>query len=186
MGKSEKRKSKNGPQAAANASKSVNEACQVRQQLQMDNMHDYLTHDIDSAEFMLCEEEFPCLPETPSKPPAIKQRKTESADTTAILSQIGELSRLINNRSDALEKMPLGWFWPIITVYSSSQDTEDTHLAVCTPVVIQLRIWRPKDQGEGEDEEEMGEEGEDNEMGEEGEEIEEEMEEEGEENEMGE
>lgn len=102
MGKSEKRKSRNGPQAAADANKPVNE---TRQELMMDNMHDYLNQDTDSTEFMLCEEEFPCLPETPCKSPAIKQRKTESADTTAILSQLGELSRLINNRSDALEKM---------------------------------------------------------------------------------
>ncbi|ROI25341.1 hypothetical protein DPX16_22726 [Anabarilius grahami] len=74
-------------------------------ELLMENMHYYMYQDTDSAEFMLCEEEFPCLSETPCKSPAIKQRKTESADTTAILSQLGELLRLINNRSDALEKM---------------------------------------------------------------------------------
>ncbi|XP_016117266.1 uncharacterized protein [Sinocyclocheilus grahami] len=105
MGKSEKRKSRNGTQAAANANKNANETSQARKELLTENMHDYMSHDTDSAEFMLCEEEFPCLPETPGKSPAIKQRKAESADTTAILSQLGELSRLINNRSDALEKM---------------------------------------------------------------------------------
>lgn len=70
----------------------------------MKNMHDYLNQD-DSEEIILYEEEFPPLPETPCKSPAIKQRKTEGTDMNAVLSQLGELSRLINNRSDALEKM---------------------------------------------------------------------------------
>ncbi len=72
-------------------------------------MHDYLSQDTESVEFEMCEEEFPCLlpslPETPCKSPAAKQRNTEGGDTSAILSQLGGLSRLINNRSDALEKM---------------------------------------------------------------------------------
>ncbi|ROL23476.1 hypothetical protein DPX16_18744 [Anabarilius grahami] len=48
---------------------------------------------------------FPPLPQTPSESPLIKQRKIESLDTAGILSQFKELSRLINNRSDALERM---------------------------------------------------------------------------------
>ncbi len=110
MGKSEKRKNRNGPKTAANAIKTVNEsASQACQDPLAENMHDYLSQDTESVEFGMCEEEFPCLlpslPETPCKSPAAKQRKTEGGDTSAILSQLGELSRLINNRSDALEKM---------------------------------------------------------------------------------
>lgn len=110
MGKSEKRKNRNGPKTAANAIKTVNEsASQACQDPLAENMHDYLSQDTESVEFGMCEEEFPCLlpslPETPCKSPAAKQRKTEGGDTSAIRSQLGELSRLINNRSDALEKM---------------------------------------------------------------------------------
>lgn len=105
MGKSGKRKSSIGSQATANANKSANETSQAcKKDLMMKNMHDYLNQD-DSEEIILYEEEFPPLPETPCKSPAIKQRKTEGTDMNAVLSQLGELSRLINNRSDALEKM---------------------------------------------------------------------------------
>lgn len=105
MGRSEKRKSRNGTQVVANANTNANESSQARKELLTENMHDYIGQDSDSADFMMCEEEFPCLPETPCKSPATKQRKTENADTTEILSQLRELSRLINSRSDALEKM---------------------------------------------------------------------------------
>lgn len=42
---------------------------------------------------------------TPTKPPAVKQRRVEDTDTNAIISQFFFLSQLTNNRVDALEKM---------------------------------------------------------------------------------
>lgn len=69
-----------------------------------DNLHDYLKSDLDPTDIMLVEEVFPPLPETPCKSPAVKQRKVENSDTT-FLTQFRELTDLINNRSDALEKM---------------------------------------------------------------------------------
>ncbi len=70
-----------------------------------DNLHDYLKQGNDPDEFMLAEEEFPCLPETPCKSPAPKQCRIVDKDTTVILSQISDLSRLVQNRSDTLEKL---------------------------------------------------------------------------------
>ncbi|ROI38981.1 hypothetical protein DPX16_1687 [Anabarilius grahami] len=60
---------------------------------------------MDSADIMPAEVIFPPLPQTPSESPLIKQQKIESLDTASVLSQFKELSRLINNRSDALERM---------------------------------------------------------------------------------
>ncbi len=70
-----------------------------------DNLHDYLKQGNDPEEFMLAEEEFPCLPETPCKSPAPKQRRVVDKDTSVILSQISDLSRLVQDRSDTLEKL---------------------------------------------------------------------------------
>lgn len=70
-----------------------------------DNLHDYFKQGNDTEEFMLVEEEFPCLPETPCKSPAPKQRKIVDKDTSVILSQISDLSRLVKDRSDTLEKL---------------------------------------------------------------------------------
>lgn len=68
------------------------------------NLHDYLESGMDPTDVMLVEEVFPPLPETPCKSPAVKQRKVEKSDIS-FLTQFRELSDLINNRSDALEKM---------------------------------------------------------------------------------
>lgn len=107
MGRSEKRKSKNSGQTNANLmSKATSTKTQeATNKLLSDNLHDYSKPVMDSADIMLAEEVLPPLPETPFKSPAVKQRKTESSDTANILMQLGELSNLINNRSDALEKM---------------------------------------------------------------------------------
>ncbi len=59
---------------------------------------------MESDEFMLCEEEFPALLDTPCMYPAAKQQKIECSDV-AILSQLGALLQLINTRSDSLENM---------------------------------------------------------------------------------
>lgn len=105
MGKSEKRKNKSTSQMKASpASKADNETPQVSGNLVAENVHDYAKTDMDSDEFMLYEEEFPALLDTPCKSPAAKQRKTERSDV-AILSQLGALSQLINTRSDSLENM---------------------------------------------------------------------------------
>lgn len=102
MGKSEKRKNKSMSQVKANpASKADNEMPQVSGSLVAENLHDYAKTDMDSDKFMLCEEEFPALLDSPCKCPAAKQRKTERSDV-AILSEIGALSQLINTRSDSL------------------------------------------------------------------------------------
>lgn len=106
MGKSEKRKNKNAYQVKANP---ANKATPVTQQgsnkLLSENLYDYLESEMDSADIMPAEVIFPPLPQTPSESPLIKQRKIESLDTASILSQFKDLSRLINNRSDALERM---------------------------------------------------------------------------------
>lgn len=71
-----------------------------------DNLHDYLQQNINSEELMLAAEvELPSLPETPCESPAPKQRRCVEKDTTIILSQISDLSRLVQNRSDTLEKL---------------------------------------------------------------------------------
>ncbi len=110
MGKAEKRKNRIGPKTATNAIKMANElASQAYQDPLAENMHDYLSQDTEFVEIEMCEEEFlfllPPLPETPCKLPAAKQCKTEGGDTSDILSQLGERLKLINNRSDSLEKM---------------------------------------------------------------------------------
>ena len=74
----------------------------------IDTMHDYFDANNDQVQVSLMEEEFPPLPITPSKPPAVKQRRVEDTETAAILSQFSSLSQLINNRADALEKMVSG------------------------------------------------------------------------------
>ncbi|KAI2646250.1 Myosin-8 [Labeo rohita] len=73
--------------------------------LTTENFHDYLRQDNEPKEFTLAEEGFPCLSETPCKSPAPKQRRIVDKDTTVILSHISDLSRLVRNRSDALEKL---------------------------------------------------------------------------------
>lgn len=106
MSRSEKRKNKNVSQANANpVSKAGSETGQTSRSLVMDVLHDYAKTSIESDEFLLCEEEFPTLAETPCKSPAAKQRKTESSDTDDILSQLGALTQLINTRSDSLENI---------------------------------------------------------------------------------
>lgn len=108
MGKSEKRKTKSPSQANANpAIKPNRETLQASNNLATENLHDYVKTDLDaiSDEFMLCEEEFPTLLDTPCKSPAAKQRKTEQSDFADVLSQLGALSQLINTRSDSLEKI---------------------------------------------------------------------------------
>ncbi len=89
---------------ASPASKADNETPQVSSNLVAENVHDYAKTDMNSDEFMLYEEEFPALLDTPCKSPAAKQQKTERTDV-AILSQLGALSQLINTRSDSLENM---------------------------------------------------------------------------------
>lgn len=107
MGKSEKRKNKNvslGTANAANVSSNVSETMGASCSYETEKLHNYSKISVDFDEFMMCEEEFPALPETPCKSPATKQRKTESSEV-AILSQLGALSQLINTRSDALENV---------------------------------------------------------------------------------
>lgn len=84
MGGSEKRKT-SGKKAgkteqtvhANMASKisSISQAAEISVKLSSsdlitDNLHDSLKQDKDPEEFMLAEEEFPCLPETPCKSPS--------------------------------------------------------------------------------------------------------------------
>lgn len=118
MGGSDKRKSagkkagKSEPTAHANLAK--NSSClqatdsSVKissNDLIEDNLHDYLKQGNDPDDIMLAEEEFPCLPETPCESPAPKQRRIVDKDTSVILSQISDLSRLVQVRSDTLEKL---------------------------------------------------------------------------------
>ncbi|XP_026101669.1 uncharacterized protein LOC113073003 [Carassius auratus] len=110
MGKSEKRKTKNASQATTSpAIKTNHEALQASNNLATENLHDYVKTDLQvdaiSDEFMLCEEEFPSLLDTPCKSPAAKQRKTNQSEIADVLSQLGALSQLINTRSDSLEKI---------------------------------------------------------------------------------
>lgn len=105
MGKSEKRKNKNVCQAKAIVNPAKTTKQQVSNTLLSDNLHDYLEPEMDCADIMPAEVVFPSLPETPCKSPVIKQRKIESLDAANVLSQLKELSILINNRSDALERM---------------------------------------------------------------------------------
>ncbi len=119
MGGSEKRKSagkkagKSEPTVHANLASKNSSSSQATEtsvkvsssDLIADNLHDYLKQGNDPEEFMLVEEEFPCLPETPCKSPAPKQRRIVDKDTSVILSQISDLSRLVQDRSDTLEKL---------------------------------------------------------------------------------
>jgi len=106
MGKSEKRKNKTVSQAKANPTKVTSAEQQVSNKFLSDNLHDYLESEMDSADIMPAEVVFSTLPETPCKSPVIKQRKIESIDAANdVLSQLKELTVLINNRSDALERM---------------------------------------------------------------------------------
>ncbi len=57
-----------------------------------EHFYDFAKTDIKSDEFMLCEEEFPALLDTPCLSPAAKQQKIECSDA-AILSQLGALLR---------------------------------------------------------------------------------------------
>lgn len=70
--------------------------------------HDYTEDDTDL--FSIAVDEFPPLPATPSKPPDAKRKMTEKtlSSTKNIepnLEIISTLSALINERSDALEKL---------------------------------------------------------------------------------
>lgn len=119
MGGTEKRKSAGKKAGKSDQSINANTANKARCSTQVtetlmkvppsavitEKLNDCLIQDADPDEFMLAEEEFPCLPETPCKSPALKQRRIADRDTTVILSQISEISRLVQNRSDALEKL---------------------------------------------------------------------------------
>ena len=70
-----------------------------------DNCHNY-TGLTDSMTLCVSDEDFPSLPITPSKPPASKKGMFElGPDATANKDVIDTLSRLINARSEAIEKM---------------------------------------------------------------------------------
>lgn len=119
MGGSEKRKSsgkkagKSEPTVHANMASKNSSSLQAPESAikvsssdsMEDNLHDYFKQGNDPEEFMLVEEEFSCLPETPCKSPAPKQHKIVDKDTSVILSQISDLSRLVKDRSDTLEKL---------------------------------------------------------------------------------
>lgn len=92
-------------QANANSAKAASTKQQISSKLLSDNLHDYLESEMDCADIMPPEVVIPPLPETPCKSPVIKQRKIESIDAANILSQLKDLSILINNRSDGLERM---------------------------------------------------------------------------------
>lgn len=89
---------------ANSASKYANGQAEAKNAL-IDNMHDYLGTESSPVKVTMMEEDFPPLPVTPSKPPAVKQRKVEDRETSTLLSQFSSLSQLINSKSDALEKM---------------------------------------------------------------------------------
>ncbi|KAI2646720.1 Anaphase spindle elongation protein 1 [Labeo rohita] len=54
---------------------------------------------------MLLEEIIPPLPDTPCNSPAGKLRTTDKVDAASISTQLSELSELVKNRSDGLEKL---------------------------------------------------------------------------------
>lgn len=71
-------------------------------------MQDYLEA-VSKPQYALTEEgEFPPLPFTLCASPAGKLRKVGDTETTTVLSQLSSLTRLINSRSDTLEKMVSG------------------------------------------------------------------------------
>lgn len=89
---------------ANSASKYANGQAEAKNAL-IDNMHDYLGTDSSPVKVTMMEEDFPLLHVTPSKPPAVKQRKVEDRETSTLLSKFSSLSQLINSRLDVLEKM---------------------------------------------------------------------------------
>ncbi len=73
--------------------------------------HDYsqcCTEGEDLEMLILDEKEFPALPVTPSESPAAKKKTTKSVKTASDSDIIGTLSRLINERSDSIEKLVSG------------------------------------------------------------------------------
>lgn len=66
--------------------------------------HDYVVSCMSEDDaFCLAEEEFPALPVTPCKSLVIKKRASD--DTRAdILSQLSDITQLINSQSDGIEK----------------------------------------------------------------------------------
>ncbi len=72
----------------------------------MSSCHDY-ANPVGQLSLMLSEEEFPSYPATPCKPPASKKAllKDECAVFPSNSDIVDSLSKLINTRSDAIEKM---------------------------------------------------------------------------------
>lgn len=60
------------------------------------------------SQHVLMEEDFPSLPITPCASPAGKLRKVMDTEASTVLSQLSSLTKLINSRSDTLEKMVSG------------------------------------------------------------------------------
>lgn len=60
------------------------------------------------SQHVLMEEDFPSLPITPCASPAGKLRKNMDTEASTVLSQLSSLTKLINSRSDTLEKMVSG------------------------------------------------------------------------------
>lgn len=72
----------------------------------MSSCHDY-ANPVGQLSLMLSEEEFPSYPATPCKPPASKKAllKDECAVSPSNSDIVDSLSKLINTRSDAIEKI---------------------------------------------------------------------------------
>ncbi len=116
MGGSEKRKSlkKSGKTMLSTPTANVDRSLQAMERpdsasstdVLKDNLHNYFEDNADSA-IMLMEEVIPPLPDTPCNSPAGKVRRTDRAtlDVASISTQLSELSQLVKNRSDGLEKL---------------------------------------------------------------------------------
>lgn len=92
---------------------------------------------------ILDEKEFPALPVTPSEPPAANKKTTKSVKTASDSDIIGTLSRLINERSDSIEKLVNGNTERIDEIDIAFADIKEIQSKICKVKGRVLELEKP-------------------------------------------